>query len=223
METYIIKKGDTLYGISKQYGVSVVDLSKLNNLTSTDLKIGQEIKIPSKSGTSPDNFFTYTVKQGDSLYSIAKRYSTTPEELLKLNNLKTNELQINQKLIVPENYKEVEPLPIFTTYTVKQGDNLYSIAKEFNTTVDQIIKDNNLSTPDLSINQVLNIQTPEVEEVEECIGEEYTTPSTSTYKVQKGDSIYSIAKKFNLSVDQIKKANNLSSNLLKIDQELIIG
>ena len=60
--TYIVKAGDTLYGISNQYGVSVTELASLNNVNANSLKVGQKLIIPSKSGLNPDNMFMYTVK-----------------------------------------------------------------------------------------------------------------------------------------------------------------
>ena len=71
--TYIVKAGDTLYGISNQFGVSVTDLASLNNVNANTLQIGQILTIPTNSGTNPNNMFMYTVKKGDSLYSIARK------------------------------------------------------------------------------------------------------------------------------------------------------
>ena len=222
-QTYTVKRGDTLYGISNQFGVSVDDIYKLNNLTTTNLSIGQVLKIPNKSGTNPSGTFIYTVKKGDSLYNIARRYETTVNEIVSLNNLKTINLSIGQKLIVPETGESVNNLPEYTNYLVKKGDTLYSIARNFNTTVDQIIKDNNLSSQVLSIGQNLKIRTPKGTSIEECFGVDYEPPTNyQTYTVKKGDSLYQIAKKFNTSVDNIKRKNNLTSNNLSIGQILKI-
>ena len=60
--TYTVKKGDTLYGISNQFGVSVKELADLNNVTASTLQVGMKLTIPSTSGTNPDNMFIYTVK-----------------------------------------------------------------------------------------------------------------------------------------------------------------
>ena len=93
------------------------------------------------------------------------------------------------------------------------GDSLYSIAKKYNTTVDAIKDLNNLSSNLLSIGQTLKIPANN------------TTGSSSkyiTYKVVSGDSLYSIAKKYNTTVDAIKDLNSLSSNLLSIGQTLKI-
>ena len=65
--TYTVKPGDTLWGISNQYGVSVTELARINNVTADKLRVGQVLTIPSKSGTNPSNMFIYTVQKGDRL------------------------------------------------------------------------------------------------------------------------------------------------------------
>ncbi len=98
--TYTVKAGDTLYGISNQFGVSVTELASLNNIKGSNLQIGTVLKIPSNSGTNPNNMFMYTVKKGDSLYSIARKYNTTVQNIKKKNNLNSNLLSVGQKLII---------------------------------------------------------------------------------------------------------------------------
>ena len=228
-QTYTIKAGDTLYGISNQFGVSVSELAKINNiLITTPLKIGQILKIPSTIGTNPSTFFIYSVKKGDSLYSIAKKYDTTASEIIKLNNLSNNNLSIGQQLKIPEVYNKEDAmsLPNYINYTVQKGDNLYSIANKYNITPEIIIKDNSLKSNNLSIGQNLKIRiTKDSVEIEECFGEDYNPPTneeTKLYTVQKGDSLYSIAQKYNTKVDDIKRINNLSNINLSIGQILKI-
>ena len=224
--TYTVKQGDTLYGISNQYGVSVGDIVKLNNLKTTNLSVGQILNIPSTSGSNPDNTFTYTVKKGDSLYSIANLYDTNINTLIELNNLKSNNLSIGQKLLVPEKYSSPESIPNYINYTVQKGDNLYSIARKYNVSVDTIVKDNSLNSTNLSVGQNLKIRSnkPTTGIVEEeCFGMEYTPPSnvsTTNYTVVKGDSLYKIASKFNTSVSELIRLNNLTNNNLSIGQIL---
>ena len=74
-------------------------LININNLTSNNLSIGQVLKLPS-GDTTKDNV-VYTVKKGDSLYSIAREYGTTVDALKKLNNITSNTLSIGQKLLLP--------------------------------------------------------------------------------------------------------------------------
>ena len=223
IQTYTVKAGDTLYGISNQFGVSVVDLKNANGLTSNVIKLGQVLKIPVLSGSNPSSVFTYTVKSGDSLYNIARRYETTVDEIIKLNKLSTINLSIGQKLLIPETGEAVTSLPSYINYTVQRGDSLYSIAKKYNTTVNDILKDNNLNTSTLSIGQNLKIRTTGTVAIEECYGEEFVPANNSiTYTVKKGDSLWKIANQYNTSVDNIKNKNNLTSNNLSIGQILKI-
>ena len=223
--TYIVKAGDTLYGISNQYGVSVTELASLNNVDANSLRVGQKLIIPSNSGLNPDNMFMYTVKKGDSLYSISKLYGTSVDEIKKLNYLKSNNLVVGQVLRIPEVYTKPDSMivPNYISYTVRAGDTLYSIAKKYGVSADTIIQDNSLKNNNLSIGQILRIRSKEGE-VLECFGEDFndSISNYNVYKVQRGDSLYSIARKYGISVDDIKSVNNLNNNTISIGQELKI-
>lgn len=97
--TYTVKAGDSLYKIAQTYNTTVNDIKNLNNLTSDILQIGQTLLIPT-SGNSTDNII-YTVKAGDTLYLIARKYNTTVNDIKSLNNLTSDVLQIGQTLIIP--------------------------------------------------------------------------------------------------------------------------
>lgn len=206
--TYVVQKGDTLYSIANKLGTTVSELKKENNLTSNTLQIGEVLRIPTKEIYEEEENI-YIVKKGDSLYSIANKYNTTVEELKRINNLTSNILSIGQVLKLPsDKANNVEKEENTISYTVKKGDSLYSIARKYDTTIDRIKDLNNLTTNLLSIGQVLLIPTD--------------TNLETTYTVQKGDSLYSIAKKYNTTVDRLKQLNNLTSNLLSIGQILIV-
>ena len=206
---YTVKAGDTLYGIANKYGVSVDELKVANNLNSNNLSIGEVLVIPTieESETSDENI--YIVKSGDTLYSIAIRYGMTVDELKNLNNLTSNTLSIGQKLVISEGNAAT-----LDNYTVKSGDTLYSIANKYGLTVNELKDLNNLTSDILSIGQVLNVSNSGTS----------TTPSnpTNTYTVKSGDSLYSIAKRYGISVDALKSANGKTSNLLSIGEVLVI-
>lgn len=206
LNSYTVKKGDSLYQIAIKYGTTVNELKKINNLTSNNLSVGQILKIPQITEDSSEDKNIYIVQKGDSLYQIAIKYGTTVDELKKINNLTSNNLSIGQKITLPtlSSLDNQE----FDIYTVQKGDSLYQIAKKYNITIDNLKKINNLTNNLLSINQQLKVPT---------LKEKYII-----YTVQKGDSLYQIAKKYNTTINDIKSLNNLKSNLLSIGQELKI-
>ena len=144
---YVVKKGDSLWLIAKNYNTSVDEIKRLNNLSSNTLSIGQKLKIPN---AITSNEITYTVKKGDSLWLIANRYDTTVNAIKDKNGLTSNNLSIGQILKIPSTTN-------YITYTVKKGDSLWLIAKNYNTSVNDIKKLNSLSSNNLSIGQKLII------------------------------------------------------------------
>jgi len=201
--TYIVKSGDTLWSIARKFGVSVDELKSKNNLSGNSLKLNQILLIPSAEEVPGD---IYIVQAGDSLWSISNRYGLTVDELKRMNNLISNNLSIGQRLVVKGSVPS-EPMDE-NTYVVKSGDSLYQIARTFGVSVDELMNYNNLTSNLLSVGQVLRIPN--------SIG------SQKVYTVKSGDSLYSIARENNTSVSEIMNVNNLSSNLLSIGQKLII-
>lgn len=145
----------------------------------------------------------YTVKSGDSLWSISKKFGITVDELKSANNLSSNLLSVGQNLIIPG--KEAQATG--DEYVVKKGDTLYSIARKYNTSVDNLKSINNITTDSLAIGQIIKLPST-------------SSTASDTYIVKKGDSLYSIARTYNTSVDKLKKINNLTSNALAIGQVL---
>ena len=156
----------------------------------------------------------YTVKSGDTLYSIARRFNITVDKLKELNGLKNNLISVGQNLLVSDfNQSNVVPEDDNQYYIVQKGDSLWSIAKKYNTTVDKLKKLNNLNSNLLQIGQKLIINE-----------NASVNPETNLikYTVVKGDTLYSISRKFNTTVSEISSLNNLKTNVLQIGQELII-
>ena len=206
--TYVVQKGDSLYSIANKLGTTVSELKKENNLTSNTLQIGEVLRIPTKEIYEGEEN-VYIVQKGDTLYSVAMANNTTVDELKRINNLTTNILSTGQLLKIPS------ALLPESTYIVKKGDSLYSIANKYNTTVDELKRINNLTSNILSIGQVLKLPSDKVSNVEK-------EENTINYTVQKGDSLYSIARKYSTTIDKIKDLNNLTTNLLSIGQVLLI-
>ena len=209
---YVVKKGDTLWSIARAYGLTVERLKSLNNLTGNNLTIGDSLIVKDSSGNSDssssvDNNKYYIVKKGDSLYSIARSNNMTVDKLKSLNNLTSNILSIGQKLIISSGSNVPN-----NVYVVKKGDTLWSIANNFNVSVNDLKNANNKSNNSLSIGEQLIIPGKSTGE----------NVSTTIYTVKSGDNLYSIARRYNVTVNEIKSLNNLSSNLLSIGQKLSI-
>lgn len=210
--TYTVKNGDSLWSIAQKYNTTVNTLKSLNGLTSNDLQIGQTLKLPGDIGETPVESNTYTVKAGDSLWSIANRYGITVNELKALNNLTSDNLTIGQALRVPSSETGTTPGGTpnpSNTYTVKSGDSLWKIANQYNVTVNAIKTLNGLTSDSLTVGQQLLIPT--------TTG---TTNTNKTYTVQSGDSLWSIANKYGTNVNTLKSLNNLTSNMLQIGQTI---
>jgi len=202
--TYTVKSGDSLWSIASRYGTTVSELMRINNLTSSNLQIGQVLRL--RENITQNDTNTYTVKSGDSLWSIANRYGTTVDTLKTLNNLTSNVLMIGQVLKVPASSLDAGVETGENTYTIKSGDSLWSIASRYGTTVDILKKLNNLSSNNLQIGQVLKVPSSE--------------SSGNTYTVKSGDSLWSIANRYGTNVNTLKNLNGLTSNLLQIGQVL---
>lgn len=223
---YIVKRGDTLYSIANKYNVSVNELMRINNLKSTNLAIGQQLRIPINGVPSTSNYIIYTVKVGDSLYSIAKKYNVSVDTLINENSLVSTTLAIGQKLKIPVEDQGDNDYQ-YMTYIVQSGDSLYKIAKNYGMTVGQLMEINNLETTNLSIGQVLKVlstggSSSGIPLGYSCYGSGYKEPSWETYTVKSGDNLYNIARKYGVSVDYLMEINDLSTNSLSIGQVLKI-
>lgn len=226
-DTYIVKKGDTLYAIAAKFGLTTDYLKEINDLTSNEIYIGQALKIKQNEEK------IYIVKRGDTLYGIATKYKVSVKDLKEVNNLTTNILYIGQELLIPS--EVIEELPeedipeideddeivddpvedeiidneSYDIYIVQKGDSLWAISRKYDIPLQDLISINNLDNNNLQIGQQLLVP-------KQIINED------NFYIVQKGDTLWSIAKKNNTTIDSIKQLNNLTSNLLSVGQQLII-
>lgn len=178
-----VEKGESLYGISKKYGVTMAQIKLLNNMADDNVQIGQELLIQegeTKGVKLPETpvviSSTHEVNPGETLFSIAKKYKLTLDELKALNQMTENTVFLGQKLIVraAETPKTVAPptiqKPMITpvtpqppsfkqdTYIVQQGDTLWKIAKQFNISVDKIKTVNKLDSDILIVGQELTVK-----------------------------------------------------------------
>lgn len=181
---HVVKKGETLGGISNKYGVSVANLKSWNGLKTNTIHVGKKLKIvtsesvavgkpapvkPAPSQTKDSikttpvltvdsNVKLHTVEKGESLSLIAGKYETSADQLKQWNKLESDSIQIGQKLIVSTQTEEVDSEePTFTNYTVLKGDTVYTIAKKFGVNTEDVISWNQLADNSLQIGMSLKI------------------------------------------------------------------
>ncbi|MEA2061754.1 MAG: LysM peptidoglycan-binding domain-containing protein [Thermodesulfobacteriota bacterium] len=150
---YKVRRGDTLSGIARKYKTNVRAISSANGIFSENIiAAGKVLKIPAsgsrfspqKGSLSPGKTIRYSVKKGDNLWIIARRYNTTTNRIMGANNLSSSALYIGQKLIVPVQASG-KSISRATTYWVKSGDNPFTIAKKYNMTLHRLLTLNNLT------------------------------------------------------------------------------
>lgn len=174
----------------------------------------------------------YTIKTGDSLIKIAKKFSTTPQQLKTINKIRGTRIRAGKTLLIPQPLASADSYTHTSTarlqknqnrnrsgkvkinYTVQPGDSFWSIAKKYKVNVRQLAKTNNMAPTDtLRNNQKIVIWTPKKAPSVHSIAATHTTKDVVrkvNYRVRNGDSLSRIASRFNVSVAQITKWNTLN-------------
>ncbi|MCC6457082.1 MAG: LysM peptidoglycan-binding domain-containing protein [Caldilineaceae bacterium] len=151
---------------------------------------------------------THVVAPGDTLYSIASRYDTTVDALRATNGLTSDVIRVGQTLQISS---VSTPSPTDTFYTVVRGDTLYAIARRNGTTVEAIIQANGLTNSYIYVGQRLRIASSPVPPAGNIL-----------YTVVRGDTLYSIARRYGTTVEAIIQANGLTDSIIYVGQRLSI-
>lgn len=210
---YIVQPGDCLNMIALRFGVCIRHLLQLNPMAYYTLYVGQRLFIPLPHSRT---LVSYTVVTGDTLDSIAQNFNTTKQLIKQLNYLSSDYIVPGQKLKIDTGSRIPSPgsIPI-KNYVVKVDDTLDSIAQKFNVTKHSIMLLNKLSRDFIVPDQVLKIET--------CSDIPYSNyRPLATYKVQVGDTLETIARKFNTTKEALIKLNGLISEVLKAGDTLTV-
>jgi len=148
---YVVRSGDTLYSLSRRFGVSVQVLMQVNGISNPNyIQVGQKLTIPGSGYVTPTpspSPATYVVQRGDTLYSIARRYGTTVGAIALANRIANPSLIFaGQKLVIPG---ASTPPPSDLVHVVQAGETLSSIARRYGTTYWAIAIANNLANPNV--------------------------------------------------------------------------
>ena len=212
---YIVKKGDTLDAIARTNQSTVAELQQVNNIRGHIIQINQKLLIPGMSGsgeirlasTAPESIawgehHFQPIDLGDE-YQIVRQSGTEAAPLLAVS-LRVQEADEGAMALVP------------TIYKVRRGDTLGAIAQQFGVSVASIQQANNINNFLIYPDQELTIHSA-------ASTDAVAITQAIIYEVQRGDSLYQIAQRFNTSVDNIKRANNLRSNLIHPGQSLRVN
>ncbi|MGQ9863416.1 MAG: LysM peptidoglycan-binding domain-containing protein, partial [Bacteroidia bacterium] len=143
--------------------------------------------------------------------SIAQKYGTTTQNLMKINNLRSTHLKAGQILKVSGFSPASSSAPRATYHRVRQGETLSSIAQKYGTTTQNLMKINNLRSTHLKAGQILKVS-----------GSSARSSPERYHVVQKGESLWSIAKKYKTTPEKIEKINKLKSSALQPGQKLLL-
>ncbi|MCA1055432.1 LysM peptidoglycan-binding domain-containing protein [Rossellomorea aquimaris] len=149
---YTVKKNDTLYSLAKKYEVTVEQLMEANALASDKIMAGQQLLVPDKP--NHNELFSYTVKRGDTLYSLAKQHGMTVEEITYLNKKASDQIKIGEDLSLPAGQSSSE---VGEFYTVLPGDTLWGISHRYGLKPESVAKANGLQLDMVLIGQNLFI------------------------------------------------------------------
>ncbi|MEI0445888.1 LysM peptidoglycan-binding domain-containing protein [Brachyspira intermedia] len=215
IEYYTVKSGDTLYGIAFQNDISVNDFLKINNIDDPlkyKLRTGEKLKIYARANASnaqSKTIKTYKVKNGDTLGEIALKNSMSLKDLLQLNNLKNNYvLKVGDTLKIYDNISigsssQTTAYRTLENYKVKSGDTLSEIALARGMDLVELYSINNINDKYiLKVGDTLKVY---------ANPKKTTTLVISNYKVQSGDSLYSIAKKHKMDLRDLMQLNNIKN------------
>lgn len=243
---HTVRQGETLYSISREYGVTVAEIREWNQLEGDNLQTGMRLRIapPSRNAT------VHTVREGETLFAISRRYGVTIAEIEQWNDLRTNVLAPGMDLTIysegdfPEESggtaERVEPSEpdeepresivapgssrSNTYYTVRSGDYLNRIASEHGMTTQELRELNNLEEDVIRVGQQLIVHqvrsTPVVEE-----GAEESTPQGRfvTYRVESGENLTRILDRFLMTEEELKGLNpGTDLNSLRNSQRITV-
>lgn len=173
---------------------------------------------------------THTVQQGETLFSISRQYDIRVGDIREWNDLENDNLQPGMELRItpPETSNQV-------THVVEEGETLFAISREYNVTIPEIQQWNNLNNLNIALGQelVLFLQDATEEmspppadtqntERESIVRQSDTAASNTYYIVKSGDSLYRIANQHNMTIDELRRLNNLESDVINVGQRLTV-
>lgn len=220
---YEVKKGDSLYGISHRYGWNIDRLEQLNPSVGHKLEKGVKIYYPVNDGEvnsqsdkseyvplSEYPVIRHVVKKGDTVYSIAKMYGVSLDKIYEYNPSAKTILKRGDVITIPQESESINEGDSYLYYTIKSGDTLSDIASQFNTSVEQLLRDNKgVSEINFKAGDLLRVSVnSNKDHVEVLPVEETIITRIDSYKAGKDDTWETVAEKTGIGVDDLLEANS---------------
>ena len=240
--TYTVKAGDTLYSISRRFGMSLSQLVSANGIsTSSIIQPGETLRVTGgevtssvvRTNTTATSGGHYTVQAGDTLYSIARRSGMNLPSLLSLNGLSQSSIIYpGQRLTLSHSegtsagYRPTASSTSSTgNYTIQAGDTLYSISRRFGMSLSTLLANNGLSASSLiRPGQTISVSGSSSANVQAQSVSYTSTSGSGNYTVKAGDTLYRIAYNHGISLTKLLSLNGLSANsTIRPGQHLVVS
>lgn len=209
-----VKKKETIYGISKELGITKEDIIKYNPSVASGLQRNQILYFPVKDfkkessanvQKASNTSVTHLVKSGETLFGIARTYGISIADLVEANPSTKSGLKSGQQLTIPSNTTKIDSDNQQSHYVVKPGDTLYRVALNHNVTLEELLQNNPGVTPDnFKAGETIVIPAPNSK-----LAAQNKEPETIfvSEKIEKGETFQSISKEYKVSEQQIREAN----------------
>ncbi|MFD2037269.1 LysM peptidoglycan-binding domain-containing protein [Belliella marina] len=218
--TFIIHQVDekeTMFGISRRYATSVNEIIQNNEELKAGLKMGQRIRIPYIAPAAlPEGAVLHNVAQGETLFSISKKYNVSVGDIMAWNNLKGNDLSLGQSLVLEGVAKPEVPKAVAET-----NAELPKAAEAGKAKVSAKKEEAKKKTEDVRSELP---KAKEVEDVKNATSTETVYPGEwITHTVAQGETLFAVAKRYDAKVEDLITWNGLTSNNLSLGQKLKVG
>ncbi|MEE9554316.1 MAG: LysM peptidoglycan-binding domain-containing protein [candidate division Zixibacteria bacterium] len=220
-----IRSGETVSQIARKYGVSITSIVQSNKLgRRKKIYAGKKLMIPVPPGKSVASKTAaknkvkksangkYLVRYGDTLWDIAQAHGMSVSQLRRLNNLSSNRIYAGRELVIShDSKKEISSSGSMSKYTVRRGDNLWKIASKFGTTVSRIKRANGLVSNEIYPGNRLKVPSGGSSNALAVSGADKTRSDYVYYTIRRGDTLWEIAKKHGVDIDDLASWNKIRS------------
>lgn len=207
----VVQPGDTLWELARRHGTTVAELQTSNGITGSNLRPGTVLSLPSGSTPTPT---VYTVKAGDTLYDISIAFGVSTDDLIAFNDLEGTVIRPGQELSLTHPDGELPLLQV----TVRPGDTLWGIASRNDVTIAALAAANGISAASvLRPGQILGVPGRYAGTSQDQGG-----TRSPTITIAPGDTLSSIAKRYDTTVSALMSANELRNTRIRAGQRLRI-